>query len=197
MLSCTFALLLGRPKPEVVAIAIETCFQNTAIALTVALSTFSTDVLRAEATGIPIVYQFTQVSLLALFGLISWQLGWTHTPRNANFVRCVSGNFQPTVEGAPAASELEAAPPEAPAGAAVGSTIPLSTSQVGVTVVEVAGAPAVEAKSRDGSTESASDLLSWLRQAVGIGGTAAPASTRSASASAARPVPAGAAATQR
>jgi len=181
--SCVIALLLGRPKPEVVAIAIETCFQNTAIALTVALATFSTDVLRAEATGIPIVYQFGQVTMLAIFALGAWRLGWTHTPAGVNFFTCLVRNYQPAAERAPAANDTAPAPPPA---AAAQHTTPLpravSMSQVGISVVEVAGAPAAQdaksgrSPSGAGGAGGIADAFTWLRQAIGFGGgVAAPA----------------------
>lgn len=119
LLSFCIAVAMRRPKTEVVAIAIETCFQNTGIALTIALSTFEGED-RANAVGVPLTYNAVQVALLAIFALVMWQADWTHASAKTNIVRCILGNFQPRTPrearpdgGAtePGPASLEAAPP--------------------------------------------------------------------------------------
>jgi sodium/bile acid cotransporter 2 len=82
--------------PESVAICIECCYQNTALAIAVAVSVFS----REESTLailVPLYYGVIEILLIALFALIAWQSGWTYASRKDNLFVCISGNYQPGV----------------------------------------------------------------------------------------------------
>ena len=57
--------LVGLPKPEQVAVVIETCYQNIGIATAVALSTFDDEERAAMAAGIPVFYGILEGALFA------------------------------------------------------------------------------------------------------------------------------------
>lgn len=116
------ARLLKCSGPEAVAICIECCYQNTALAITVAVSAFS-PAEAARATVVPLLYGFVEIVVIAIFVLVAWKVGWTYAPRNINILKCFAGNFQPDVlgkndeEGDEAPKDGEA-PPARPKAAA-------------------------------------------------------------------------------
>ncbi|CAJ1355618.1 unnamed protein product [Effrenium voratum] len=80
--------------PEAVAIAIETCYQNTGLALTIALSSFEPrDASRAS--GVPLFYSLVQVIVMPVFLLFAWKTGMTYAPANDSFHRVLFGCHQP------------------------------------------------------------------------------------------------------
>ena len=90
----TIARLLRLPPPEATAVAIECVYQNTALALSVALSAFP-DSKAGEAAGVPLVYGFAEIVFIALFAVCAWQLGWTYAPRQHGLCAVLLGNYQP------------------------------------------------------------------------------------------------------
>mmetsp|Transcript_13934 Transcript_13934/g.37431 ORF Transcript_13934/g.37431 Transcript_13934/m.37431 type:complete len:773 (-) Transcript_13934:1507-3825(-) len=111
LLSFCMSIALGINKPSAVAITIEVCYQNTGIALTVALSTFEGDDA-SIAAGVPLFYSAVQLVLIALFALVSWRLGWTYSPPSESVAKCIGGNYQP-LDVEPRV-HVEAAPVSAP-----------------------------------------------------------------------------------
>jgi hypothetical protein len=85
-------------SPEAVAVTVETSYQNTGLALTIALATFSEDE-RGAAAGVPLYYGCVQVVLLPLFLLCAWKMGLTYAPKNARLDRVILGDWQPRVVG--------------------------------------------------------------------------------------------------
>eukprot|EP00928_Gymnodinium_smaydae_P022125 TRINITY_DN1867_c0_g1_i1.p1 TRINITY_DN1867_c0_g1~~TRINITY_DN1867_c0_g1_i1.p1 ORF type:complete len:362 (-),score=15.03 TRINITY_DN1867_c0_g1_i1:226-1194(-) len=80
--------------PEAVSITVEVCYQNTGLALSIALATFrGADVGRAA--GVPIYYGVCQIVCLPVFLVIAWKAGLTYAPRSTNVLKVVLGNFQP------------------------------------------------------------------------------------------------------
>ena len=69
--------------PERVAVAVEACYQNTGIATSVALALYKGGSL-AEAIGVPLYYGIVEATLLAIYCLICWKMGWTKAPSNEN-----------------------------------------------------------------------------------------------------------------
>jgi len=68
-------------KPERVAVAVESCYQNTAIATSVAVVMFEGDQdAVAQAISVPLFYGIVEAVLLAIFCLICWKVGWTKAP---------------------------------------------------------------------------------------------------------------------
>jgi len=80
--------------PEAVAVTVETSYQNTGLALTIALATFSEED-RGQAAGVPLFYGVVQAVCLPLFLLIAWQSGLTYAPRNARLWHVILGDYQP------------------------------------------------------------------------------------------------------
>ena len=82
---CVFGIVLatasartaGLTKPQVVSVGIETVYQNTALALSVALAS----PMPAHAAAVPVFYQATQVTTLFVYSVCAWKLGWTFAPR--------------------------------------------------------------------------------------------------------------------
>ncbi|KAJ1621146.1 sodium bile acid symporter family-domain-containing protein [Pavlovales sp. CCMP2436] len=106
------ARMLRCSGPESVAICIECCYQNTALAIAVAVSVFPGD-QASRAILVPLYYGIVEICLIAVFALAAWQLNWTLAPRTDSLLKCVSGNYQIGVEPEDAHS-VDAAPPAAP-----------------------------------------------------------------------------------
>jgi len=85
---CCFGMalanLIGRSfrlsHPEVVAISIECCYQNTAIGTSVAVTMFSDPTEQAEAVSVPLVYGLVEAILIGLYCIWAWKAGWTKAP---------------------------------------------------------------------------------------------------------------------
>ena len=86
--------MIALSNPEVVAVAIECCYQNTGLALTVALSAFPPS-LRGEATAVPIAYGLAELAIIPLFALCAWKLGWTYAPADEHMCRAALTCYQP------------------------------------------------------------------------------------------------------
>jgi len=89
--------------PEAVACAVETSYQNTGLALTIALATFEEE-QRGRAAGVPLYYGACQIVLLPLFLLFSWRMGLTYAPKSARIDRVIREDFQPRSSSSPASS---------------------------------------------------------------------------------------------
>jgi len=81
-------------NPQAVAVAIECCYQNTGLALTIALSAMRPEDV-GEASGVPIAYGLVELTVIPLFALAAWRLGWTYAPRHENICVVLAGNYQP------------------------------------------------------------------------------------------------------
>jgi predicted Na+-dependent transporter len=92
-----FSLMLGLSKPESVAVAIECCYQNTGLALTIALSAFPPQ-LSGAAAGVPFVYGIAELCVIPVFGVIAHQMGWTYAPRDENLCVAIGTSYQPSAE---------------------------------------------------------------------------------------------------
>lgn len=66
--------------PEVVAISIECCYQNTAIGTSVAVTMFSDPTQQAEAVSVPLVYGIVEAILIGFYCIWAWKAGWTKAP---------------------------------------------------------------------------------------------------------------------
>lgn len=88
------ATLSGLKGPERISVTVETCYQNTGIALTLALATFPED-QQSKAAGVPLYYGVVEIILLPIFLAISWKLGLTYAPRKHSLVRVLAFSYQP------------------------------------------------------------------------------------------------------
>jgi predicted Na+-dependent transporter len=86
------------PSPQAVAVAIECCYQNTGLALTIALSSMPPEDI-GEASGVPLVYGVVEVVVIPLFALCAWKLGWTYAPASESLCNAIVGNYQPQADG--------------------------------------------------------------------------------------------------
>ncbi|KAG7370987.1 bile acid:sodium symporter [Nitzschia inconspicua] len=68
--------------PEVVAISIECCYQNTAIATSVAVTMFSDPNERAEAVSVPLLYGVVEAVIIGIYCVWAWKMGWTKAPKD-------------------------------------------------------------------------------------------------------------------
>jgi len=95
ILSNIFSLTCARlKKPECVAIAIECCYQNTGIAMSVAVTMFKDPEQQAQALAVPIFYGFVQVLVVACYCVISWKLGWTKAPADESLCIVLSTPYE-------------------------------------------------------------------------------------------------------
>ena len=88
------AFRLDLSKPSSVAVAIECCYQNTGLALTIALSAVPPEMV-GMASGVPIFYGLVEIACVPTFALIAWRLGWTYAPADENVCKVLSKNYQP------------------------------------------------------------------------------------------------------
>lgn len=80
-------------KPERVAVAIESCYQNTGIATSVALALYDGDDL-PKAIGVPLYYGIVEAVLLAVFCLVCWKRGWTKAPPEENCCKVIYNSYE-------------------------------------------------------------------------------------------------------
>ena len=105
MVPCGFALALSLglasaarlPKPQRMAVCIETCYQNTGIALAVSLAMFDAEEAPLAA-GIPVFYQVCQTVFIIIASVVCWKLDWTYAPASTGLWQTVSQNWQPSAE---------------------------------------------------------------------------------------------------
>jgi sodium/bile acid cotransporter 2 len=106
VVSLGFAKLTRLEMPQALAVAIEVCYQNTAIALAVILSSFENDPsctsnsgptcdIVGIASGVPTFYQFVQVFSLGILCLTAWKSGWTYAPKGTPLLTAITNSFQP------------------------------------------------------------------------------------------------------
>ena len=81
------------PKPEVVTIAVESCYQNVGIALSIALSMFNGDDL-AKAVAVPFYYGTAEAVVCFCYCVAAWKVGWTKAPPNVNFWTMLSTSYE-------------------------------------------------------------------------------------------------------
>ena len=108
IISLAMARLCRLKRPSCLAVAIEVCYQNTAIPLAVILNSFSDDpkycgehIGEEEkcdavglALGVPTYYQMVQIFSLAVCCLLCWKGGWTLAPKDESFFNVIGKNHQ-------------------------------------------------------------------------------------------------------
>ena len=107
VISLGTARMLKLKRPSCLAVAIEVCYQNTAIPLAVILNSFSDDpkYCGGESTeetcdavglalGVPTYYQTVQIFSLAVCCLCCWKGGWTLAPKDESFFNVIGRNYQ-------------------------------------------------------------------------------------------------------
>jgi hypothetical protein len=81
-------------KPETVAISIECCYQNTAIATSVAVTMFTDPTIRAEAVSVPLFYGFVEAIIIGVYCLWAWKMGWTKAPANEKICVVITKTYE-------------------------------------------------------------------------------------------------------
>ncbi len=101
ILGMTLANIVARSvrlsPPEVVAISIECCYQNTAIATSVAVTMFADPTERAEAISVPLFYGLTEAIIIGIYCVWAWKVGWTKAPSNEKLCVIITKTYE--VEG--------------------------------------------------------------------------------------------------
>merc|ERR1712083_2209 len=80
--------------PQRIAVTVETCYQNTGIALALALATFPTKD-QSAAAEVPLYYGVVEIIVLPVFLLTAWKLGLTYAPPSDLLCKVIAGNYQP------------------------------------------------------------------------------------------------------
>lgn len=95
-LAATFTLskCLRLADPEATTVAIECVYQNTGLALAIALSAFPRSESSAAA-AVPLVYGAAEIVFIFTFGLVAWRAGWTHAPPRDPFCKMIHKDYQP------------------------------------------------------------------------------------------------------
>ncbi len=89
------ATLAGLPKPQRVAVSIETAYQNTGIALAVTLSLGSEG--RAAAI-VPLVYGGYEAVCFGAYAVFAWYIGWTLSPKDESFWVIIYKSYQDQID---------------------------------------------------------------------------------------------------
>mmetsp|Transcript_31271 Transcript_31271/g.47305 ORF Transcript_31271/g.47305 Transcript_31271/m.47305 type:complete len:495 (+) Transcript_31271:136-1620(+) len=90
-----FSRLFARlEKPECMAISIECCYQNTGIAMSVAMTMFSDAEEQAQALAVPIFYSFVQTLTVLIYCVIAWKCGWTKAPADERLCVVLSTPYE-------------------------------------------------------------------------------------------------------
>eukprot|EP00934_Nitzschia_sp_Nitz4_P008099 Nitzschia sp. Nitz4//scaffold137_size62074//17493//19010//NITZ4_006410-RA/size62074-processed-gene-0.82-mRNA-1//-1//CDS//3329535685//8089//frame0 len=97
--------------PETVAISIECCYQNTAIATSVAITMFDDPDEKAEAVSVPLLYGLVEALIIGIYCVWAWKMGWTKAPADEKLCVVVSNTYE--VDESPEEEEL---PKELPKG---------------------------------------------------------------------------------
>jgi len=80
--------------PEVVAISIECCYQNTGIATSVAATMFTDPNERAEAISVPLFYGLVEAFIIGIYCLWAWKVGWTKAPSDEKLCVVVTKTYE-------------------------------------------------------------------------------------------------------
>ena len=80
--------------PEVVAVAIECCYQNTGIATSVAITMFTDKEERAQAIAVPLFYGLVSAVGIAIYCVVSWKMGWTKAPPDENICVVMNKSYE-------------------------------------------------------------------------------------------------------
>ena len=81
-------------KPERVAVSIESCYQNTGIATTVALTMFKSESELATAIGVPLYYGIVEAILIFSFCIVCWKCGWTKAPSDESIFKVIATSYE-------------------------------------------------------------------------------------------------------
>lgn len=82
-------------RPERVAVAVESCYQNTGIATSVAAVMFDSDEDDvATAMSVPLYYGIVEMALLGAFCVICWKAGWTKAPADEKFCVVLGKSYE-------------------------------------------------------------------------------------------------------
>lgn len=79
--------------PETVAISIECCYQNTGIAISVAITMFTGDE-RAQAVAVPFLYGILEALVITVYCVTAWKMGWTKAPVDENFCVILATTYE-------------------------------------------------------------------------------------------------------
>lgn len=82
LLSTVVARSIKLSDPETVAIAIESCYQNTGIATSMAIGMFTNVDERAQAVAVPLFYGVVEAVSIGIYCIVAWKMGWTKAPAN-------------------------------------------------------------------------------------------------------------------
>jgi len=97
-LAMGLASLARLPKPQRVAVSIETAYQNTGIGLAVTLSLGSEG--RAAAI-VPVMYGGYEAVIFGIYALFAWYIGWTLSPKDESLITILLNSYQDTIPGHP------------------------------------------------------------------------------------------------
>ena len=94
VLAVSLASRFQLEKPERVAVSIESCYQNTGIATTVALTMFKSEKELATAIGVPLYYGVVEAILIFTFCIICWKCGWTKAPAHESICKVIATSYE-------------------------------------------------------------------------------------------------------
>mmetsp|Transcript_1399 Transcript_1399/g.1630 ORF Transcript_1399/g.1630 Transcript_1399/m.1630 type:complete len:352 (+) Transcript_1399:225-1280(+) len=100
------SILLKLEKPQVFAIGIEVCLQNSSIAIAVAFAMYSGEEAK-QAVAIPVLYGIGNFIVATIFAFIAWKINWTYGDPHGNLFKVLLYNHQPSVANRKKISEKD------------------------------------------------------------------------------------------
>jgi hypothetical protein len=93
------ARAIGLTRPQTVAVSIQCCYRNTAIATSMAVTVFRTVEERAQAVAVPLFYGVVEAIVVGTYCLVAWKMGWTKAPVNENICVVLTKTYEVGSEG--------------------------------------------------------------------------------------------------
>lgn len=94
LLANIFSRCLRLDTKETVTIAIECCYQNTGIAISVAATMFTDPTERTEAISVPLFFGVIQSVVIGMYCLWAWKSNWTKAPPNEKLCVVLTKSYE-------------------------------------------------------------------------------------------------------
>jgi len=72
---------------------LECCYQNTGIAIAVAMNMFQNNDV-SEAVKIPLLYGLGEIIILGIYLIVAWKIGWTKAPKNEKICTVITTSYE-------------------------------------------------------------------------------------------------------
>ena len=81
-------------KPERMTLSVECSYQNTGVATTIVLTMFNDQEKVAQAMTVLLFYGLMEMSIIGIYCLVAWKLGWTKAPKDENICIVMTESYE-------------------------------------------------------------------------------------------------------